>query len=129
MAMPKLVMLDYWKLPRSPLITEIKNRLLDVYSDQITPPVWLPEPMDSREVAASLGLQDNLPFQAELETELQTSLQWIRVRLGEKEALKFLRQDWIVHGSCIVFAQKEPCLEMVRAAVEVILLRQKFVET
>ena len=127
--MPKLVVLNYWKLPRSPMVSEIKNRLQCVYADQSSPPVWLSEPIDVPILASELGLSDCLPYQKELELELETSLEWIRVRLGESEVLYFINSPWIIHGSCIFFSEQHPDIDTVREAVVATLVRQKFVES
>ena len=126
--MPQLVMLHYWKISRAPRVEEIQSRLLTVFSKQETKPVLLPEPMNVHTLAEELYGKKEVPFQSTLEQEFGLSLDWVRIRLGQEEALQYLRTNWLVHGTCILFKQRKPDIDTVRTAVQAVILRRRHVE-
>ena len=84
--------------------------------------------MDIHQAAVQVYGLEKLPFQQQLEQEFGQSLDWIRIRLGQREALYYLRRDWLIHGECILFSQREPSLDVTRAAVNAVMVRRKHLE-
>ena len=126
--MPHLTLLQYWKLPKSPRLDEIRHRLSDVFAGRTTPSLSFDRPVDVEDCARRLYGLDPLPYREELEAQFGCSLAWVRVRLGQKMALHFLRADWLVHGECILFRSPRPCKEIVETAVVNVLIRRRHLE-
>jgi len=126
--MPRLVLLQYWKLPKSPKVSEIKDRLSSVFSEEEARPISISNPADIHSVAKRVLGRDELPYQLRLEEYFEQPLDWVRIRLGQKDAMRFLRQDWFVHGECIWFASQTPDLILVTEAVRSVIIRQKHLE-
>ena len=126
--MPHLTLLQYWKLPKSPRLDEIRHRLSDAFAGKTTPSLAFDRPLDVHDAARRLYGLDPLPYREELEAQLGCSLLWVRVRLGQKRALHFLRVDWFVHGECILFRSLHPSRSIVETAVIDVLIRRKQLE-
>ena len=62
--------------------------------------------------------REKLPHQNQLESELGTSLDWVRAQVGEKDALDLVEKDWLIVGETVFFASETPSYEEVKSAVQ-----------
>ena len=62
--------------------------------------------------------REQLPYQVQLESELGSSLGWVRAQVGEKDALDMVQKDWLIVGETVFFASETPSYEQVKTAVQ-----------
>ena len=62
--------------------------------------------------------REKLPHRAQLESELGSSLDWVRAQVGEKDALDLVEKDWLIVGETVFFASETPSYEEVKSAVQ-----------
>ena len=62
--------------------------------------------------------REKLPHQNQLESELGSSLDWVRAQVGEKDALDLVEKDWLIVGETVFFASETPSYEEVKSAVQ-----------
>ena len=62
--------------------------------------------------------REQLPYQVQLESELGSSLAWVRAQVGEKDALDMVQKDWLIVGETVFFASENPSYEQVKTAVQ-----------
>ena len=61
--------------------------------------------------------KERLPHQVQLESEIGSSLDWVRAQVGEKDALDLVEKDWLIVGDTVFFAAERPSFEQVKTAV------------
>ena len=62
--------------------------------------------------------REKLPHRNQLESELGSSLDWVRAQVGEKDALDLVEKDWLIVGETVFFASETPSYEEVKSAVQ-----------
>ena len=62
--------------------------------------------------------REKLPHRSQLESELGSSLDWVRAQVGEKDALDLVEKDWLIVGETVFFASEKPSYEEVKSAVQ-----------
>ena len=82
---------------------------------EITPGMTVEEALDN---IKSRKEKKTLPHQNQLESELGASLDWVRVQVGERDALDLVEKDWLIVGDTVFFASERPAYEEVKTAVQ-----------
>ena len=119
----ELTLASYWMLRRAPKIPELRRRLLATLEEGITMKVVFTAPIDwEKSVKRVCGLT-TIPFQQEIERELECDLSIARCFL-DQEMLQSLRRDWLVQGHRIYFREIKPSYDIVLQAVCEFLVRQ-----
>ena len=122
-----LRILTYYRLPKSTLIPEISARLSQVFKSGDSWAVDIDPPVDIDELVRlrySPSPKQALPNQAHYEELFSTSFEKVRVRLGEKEPMRLLGEDWYVLGHTIFFASDSPSDQVFQAALQTWLRQQ-----
>lgn len=119
----ELSLAAYWTLRKSPKIPELRERLLLSLEEGRTEKIVFTPPIDWKKVAKKVRGLTEIPFQKELEKELDCDLSRIRCFLNQ-DILRSLRRDWLVQGHRIYFLKPNPDYEVVSQAVCEFLLRQ-----
>ena len=123
---PQLVLTRHFVIQKGKDIALIQNHMQAFFSQKQLP-LDIPKGTSVDEALQNIARrkeESGLPYKRELESEFERSLDWMRVQTGEADALRLIEKDWILVGSTIFFASKQPTYEETRGAVEQVL-RQK----
>ena len=107
--------------PRDPSAAVSENVVWDSWAVDIDPPVDIDELVRLR---YSPSPKQALPNQAHYEELFSTSFEKVRVRLGEKEPMRLMGEDWYVLGHTIFFASDSPSEQVFQAALQTWLRQQ-----
>ena len=118
----------HWKIQNGIDIPEIHQRLQGILSDTKSKPVDIPKGLSVEEAIQRIEARKKrtfLPHQEKLKKEFQDDLKWLKIQLGEAEAMRLVKEDWLLIGQTLIFGAEEPAYEEVREAVQEAVERRK----
>lgn len=123
-----LRILNYYRLSKSALIPEISDRLSKVFETGDSWAVDIDPPTDVDgfvRLRYSPSPKQALPNQVHYEKLFSMSFERLQVRLGEREPMRLLGEDWYVLGHTIFFANDSPSDLEIQAALKTWIRQQK----
>ena len=117
---PYLVLTHHFTIKNGKPVSLIQQHMRAFFSEEEQLPIDIPKGLSVEQALEQLKerkAKEDVPHRTQLEQEFEQSLDWVRVQLGESDALRLIEQDWIIVGATAFFAELEPSYEQVRDAI------------